>query len=325
MIQERVLSRSLRLMFSGSVLLALPAICAKRATDRSAHAAVEITGSSIKRIQKEGSLPVQVLTAAEIKQTGATSATDLIQMLPSMQGFVPSSSSVNGGGAGVTTASLHSLPSKYTLVLLDGQRVAPSAIGSGQGGGYAVNLSSIPLEAVERVEILTDGASALYGSDAIAGVVNFILKKNMTKGEVYATYGQPKKTAARGAAPASPKAGATDSNGWNVLASYSHEELERITALQRDFSAKGAFFKFNANGKQYYFDQRTGNTEPANITFNARPKGSAADPVGYAINPYLAANGNCGNALAGRWARSAASTTPPRWKMCRAAGATAAC
>jgi iron complex outermembrane receptor protein len=93
---------------------------------------VEITGSSIKRIQKEGSLPVQVLTAAEIKQTGATSATDLIQMLPSMQGFVPSSSSVNGGGAGVTTASLHSLPSKYTLVLLDGQRVAPSAIGSGR-------------------------------------------------------------------------------------------------------------------------------------------------------------------------------------------------
>jgi hypothetical protein len=90
--------------------------------------------------------------------------------------------------------------------------------------------------------------------------------------------------------------GRPDSNGWNVLASYSHEELERITALQRDFSAKGAFFKFSANGKQYYFDQRTGNTEPANITFNARPKGSTADPVGYAINPYLAANGNCGSA-----------------------------
>lgn len=304
MIQERVLSRSLRLMFSGSVvaslgMLALPAIAQDVAPDQPIQR-VEITGSSIKRIQKEGSLPVQVLTAAEIKATGASSATDLIQMLPSMQGFVPSSSSVNGGGAGVTTASLHSLPSKYTLVLLDGQRVAPSAIGSGQGGGYAVNLSSIPLEAVERVEILTDGASALYGSDAIAGVVNFILKKNMTKGEAYATYGQPKKNGGKWSSAGITKGwGDLETNGWNVLASYSHEELERITALQRDFSAKGAFFKFGANGKQYYFDQRTGNTEPANITFNARPIGSSADTTGYAINPYLAANGNCGSALAG--------------------------
>ncbi|MHA4870002.1 TonB-dependent receptor domain-containing protein [Duganella sp. PWIR1] len=304
MIQERVLSRSLRLMFSGSMvaslgMLALPAIAQEVAPDQPIQR-VEITGSSIKRIQKEGSLPVQVLTAAEIKATGASSATDLIQMLPSMQGFVPSSSSVNGGGAGVTTASLHSLPSKYTLVLLDGQRVAPSAIGSGQGGGYAVNLSSIPLEAVERVEILTDGASALYGSDAIAGVVNFILKKNMTKGEAYATYGQPKKNGGKWSSAGITKGwGDLETNGWNVLASYSHEELERITALQRDFSAKGAFFKFGANGKQYYFDQRTGNTEPANITFNARPIGSNADTTGYAINPYLAANGNCGSALAG--------------------------
>jgi iron complex outermembrane receptor protein len=291
-------------MFSGSVvaslgMLALPAIAQDVAPDQPIQR-VEITGSSIKRIQKEGSLPVQVLTAAEIKATGASSATDLIQMLPSMQGFVPSSSSVNGGGAGVTTASLHSLPSKYTLVLLDGQRVAPSAIGSGQGGGYAVNLSSIPLEAVERVEILTDGASALYGSDAIAGVVNFILKKNMTKGEAYATYGQPKKNGGKWSSAGITKGwGDLETNGWNVLASYSHEELERITALQRDFSAKGAFFKFGANGKQYYFDQRTGNTEPANITFNARPIGSSADTTGYAINPYLAANGNCGSALAG--------------------------
>ncbi|SHN16813.1 iron complex outermembrane recepter protein [Duganella sacchari] len=305
MIQERVPSRSLRLMFSGGVvasmgLLALPAMAQNAPPDNQPMQRVEITGSSIKRIQKEGSLPVQVLTAAEIKQTGATSATDLIQMLPSMQGFVPASSSVNGGGAGVTTASLHSLPSKYTLVLLDGQRVAPSALGTGQGGGYSVNLSSIPLEAIERVEILTDGASALYGSDAIAGVVNFITKKNLTKGEVFATYGQPKKNGGKWSSAGLTKGwGDLESDGWNVLASYSHEEQQRIAALQRDFSAPGAFFKFSSNGKQYYYDQRTGNTEPANILFNARPKGTTADTAGYAINPYLAANGNCGNPLAG--------------------------
>ncbi|NGZ85990.1 TonB-dependent receptor plug domain-containing protein [Duganella aceris] len=312
MIQEKMLSRSLRLLFAGGLgLAALPAL-AQDATVQAEQAApatpaeaqpvarVEITGSSIKRIAKEGALPVQVLTQAEIKQTGATSATELIQMLPSMQGFVPSSSSVNGGGAGVTTAALHSLPSKYTLVLLDGQRVAPSAIGSGQGGGYAVNISSIPLEAVERIEILGDGASALYGSDAIAGVVNFILKKNLTTGEAYATYGQPKKNGGEWSSAGVTKGwGDLETDGWNVLASYSHDEQQRLTALQRDFSAPGAFFRFSSGGKQYYFDQRTGNTEPANITFNARPIGSTADTAGYAINPYLAANGNCGGPLAG--------------------------
>ena len=102
-----------------------------------------------------------------------------------MQGFVPASSSVNGGGGGITTAAVHSLPSKYTLVLVDGQRMAGFELGTVQGGGFGVNLNSIPLDAVERVEVLTDGASALYGADAIAGVVNFVLKKDQTEGSVY--------------------------------------------------------------------------------------------------------------------------------------------
>ena len=306
MIKETVLSRSLRLMFSGGVavgfgLLAQPVLAQQTTTDSTVQR-VEITGSSIKRIAKEGALPVQVLSQDDIKKSGAASASDLIQMLPSMQGFVPSSSSVNGGGGGATTAALHSLPSKYTLVLLDGQRMAPVAVGSGQGGGYAVNIESIPLEAVERVEILGDGASALYGSDAIAGVVNFILKKNNTKGEAYATINQPKKSGGRSSNVGITKGwGDLDTDKFNVLFSYSHDEQQRVTALQRDFSAKGAFFKFSNGGKEYFFDQRTGNTEPANLTFNVRPKGSAPDAAthGVAINPFLAANGNCGSALAG--------------------------
>ena len=70
--------------------------------------------------------------------------TDLIQLLPAMQDFVPASSSVNGGGGGVTTAALHSLPSKYTLVLIDGQRMAPMQLESSPGGGFAPNLENIP-------------------------------------------------------------------------------------------------------------------------------------------------------------------------------------
>ena len=306
MIKETVLSRSLRLMFSGGVavgfgLLAHPAIAQDApAADNATIQRVEITGSSIKRIAKEGALPVQVLSQEDIKKSGAASATDLLQMLPAMQGFVPSSSSVNGGGAGVTTAALHSLQSKYTLVLLDGQRLAPSALPAGLGGGYAVNLESIPLEAVERVEILTDGASALYGSDAIAGVVNFILKKNRTDGEAYATYQQPAKSGGRSSTAGITKGfGDLDTDGYNVLISYSHDEQQRLAASQRAFSAQGAYLPFSYQGTNYIFDQRTSNTEPANITFQARPKGSTGDPVSYSINPYYAAHGNCGSPLAG--------------------------
>lgn len=262
---------------------------------------VEITGSSIKRIAKEGALPVQVVSQEEIKKSGAASASDLLQMLPSMQGFVPAASSVNGGGGGATTASLHALPSKYTLVLLDGRRIAPSAVGAIQGGGFAVNLESIPLDAVERVEILTDGASALYGSDAIAGVVNFILKKNKTDTSAYVNIQSPQHPGGKSwSAGVSKGFGDLDTDKFNILASYSHDEQKEVTALQRSVSSRGAYLPFSYGGKNYIFDQRTGNTEPANITFNGY---SATDPTktvnGYTFNPFYASKGNCGSPLAG--------------------------
>jgi iron complex outermembrane receptor protein len=263
---------------------------------------IEVTGSSIKRIESEGALPVQTLTREDIAKTGATSVTDLIQMLPSMQGFVPVSSSVNGGGGGVTTAALHSLASKYTLVLLDGQRLAPLALGSVQGGGFGVNLESIPLDAVERVEILTDGASALYGSDAIAGVVNFILRKNRTDGAITLTdnYSQHPGGGSWNLG-LSKGFGDLEKDRYNVLLSYSHDSQEKLEATQRSFSAQGAYLPFSANGTNYIYNQRTSNTEPANITFQATPRGAPAGtaPTAYSLNPYFERNGNCGSSFAG--------------------------
>src|SRR5881394_444152 len=89
-----------------SAIVAQPAMAQADASNAPIQR-VEITGSSIKRIQKEGALPVQVLNQEEIKKSGATSTTDLLQALPAMQGFVPAASSINTGGAGGTTASLH--------------------------------------------------------------------------------------------------------------------------------------------------------------------------------------------------------------------------
>jgi iron complex outermembrane receptor protein len=263
---------------------------------------VTITGSAISRVAEEGALPVMVLTTEDIRRTGATSATELIQMLPSMQNFVPSTSSVNGGGGGVTTAALHSLPSKYTLVLIDGQRMAPLGLGTVQGGGTGANISSIPIDAVERVEILTDGASALYGSDAIAGVVNFILKKNQTDGNVFFNYLSPQKQGGAGwSFGASKGFGDLGKDGHNVLVSFSRDEQRKLDATQRSVSERGAYFPFSANGVNYIFNNRTSNTEPANLTFSAVPVGAPAGTAAksYSINPYYARNGNCGSSAAG--------------------------
>jgi len=260
---------------------------------------VEITGSSIKRINKEGALPVQVLTQEDIKKTGATSVTDLLQNLPAMQGFVPAASSINTGGGGATTAALHSLQSKYTLVLLDGQRMAPIAQGSAQGGGFAVNLESIPLDAIERVEILTDGASALYGSDAIAGVVNFITKKNKTDTNVFFSNQTPEHPGGRAYSAGISKGwGNLDTDGFNVLASYSHDFQHAIKATDRDFSKAGGYIPFSYGGQNYVQIATSANNEPGNLSIPTVPHGSPAGtaPTTYQFSPYYNAHGNCGNA-----------------------------
>ena len=304
MLKRTMLSRSLLIAFSGTAVMAGGAAFAQQADQAPVQELqrVEVTGSAIKRIESEGALPVTILTPADIKKTGATSVTDLIQMLPSMQGFVPASSSVNGGGGGVTTAAVHSLPSKYTLVLLDGQRVAPIALGNSQGGGFGVNLESIPLDAIERVEILTDGASATYGSDAIAGVVNFILKKNKTDGDISLTYNQPQHSGGGSWNVGVSKGfGNLDTDGYNVLFTLSHDNQDKLQASQRSFSAQGGYFPFSSDGTNYVFNARTSNTEPANLTFRAVPNGSPAGTKAttYALNPYYTQNGNCGSPLAG--------------------------
>ncbi len=247
---------------------------------------IVVTGSSIKQNADALSLPVTIVTAEQIAKTGVTSVTDLIQNLPSMQGFVPASSSVNGGGGGITTAAIHGLPSKYTLTLIDGQRVAPYTLGQVQGAGSGVNIESIPLSAIERVEVLTDGASALYGADAIAGVVNFILKKDQTDGNVYYNASVPSASGGNGwNAGFSKGFGSLSSDNYNVLFTYGHDVQYKLQASQRAVSRRGAFFPFSANGNNYYLFNPTSNTEPANVTIGS---------LGVTYNPFYQANGNCG-------------------------------
>jgi iron complex outermembrane recepter protein len=245
---------------------------------------VEITGSSIKRIAAEGALPVITLTKQDIERSGATSARELIQNLPAMQGFTAASDSVNGGGGGTTTASLRNLGSQYTLVLLNGRRVAPFNTGS------TVNLEQLPLASIERVEVLTDGASTLYGADAIAGVVNFITKKNSTDGGVDVKISVPQASGGKELqASVSKGFGSLDTNGFNIIAGLSYEKSDKIAASERDFSKSGVV-PFEHKGKKLYLWQLSANSNPPNVD-----TGDFAGTTGAFYNPQLALNGNCGS------------------------------
>jgi iron complex outermembrane receptor protein len=152
---------------------------------------VFVTGSNLKRTDKEGSSPVSVITAQDIRNSGATSVADLMKLIPSM-GSDGNQDNTSGSGfaKGVATASLRGLGSSSTLILLNGRRITPAPYADpNEGNSVLYDLNSIPLAGIERIEILQDGASAVYGSDAIAGVINFILKTNYNGAELSARGG----------------------------------------------------------------------------------------------------------------------------------------
>jgi iron complex outermembrane receptor protein len=268
----------------GSVLslAGLPAL-AQDASQR-----VEITGSSIKRIAAEGALPVQIITAEQIQRSGSTSVSDLIQKLPAMQGFTIADISVGSNSGGITTASIHDIGESYTLVLLNGRRIAPT------GSGSRINLNSIPMSAIERIEVLTDGASALYGSDAIAGVVNFVLKRGTKGGEVTVRADKPLEGGGESAnASITYGFGDIDKDRFTLVATYRRDENKGIQATERPFGAT-AYVPFEYNGKKYIYDRTSTFAVPANasVTFKAPTAGQVALPA-YAFNPYQKANGTC--------------------------------
>lgn len=147
---------------------------------------VEITGSSIKRVDAETALPVTVISREQIERSGVTNVEDILRRVSASSGQV--SDSTQGAGYATSNANLRGLGPNSTLVLLNGRRLAGHPFGS-IGGSVAVDLNSIPFAAIDRIEVLRDGASAIYGTDAVGGVINFITRKDYQNGEIKARYG----------------------------------------------------------------------------------------------------------------------------------------
>ena len=276
MFKRTKVNAGLMLAFGGSLVLGVSSASAQQQLDR-----VEVTGSSIKRIQSEGALPVQTLTREDIKRSGATSVVDLIQAIPAVQGSVGQPASVGGETFGFAGVSLRALGEQRTLVLLNGKRITQYGGQSFTGFAAAVDLNAIPISAIERVEILTDGASALYGTDAVAGVVNFITRKNSSDGDISIGFSKPSGGAKETRISATKGFGDVDKDGFNFLIAASADKRTKLNSVQRDF-AKSALVKFSENGKSYQINSGSPSNIPANVTI-----------AGELISPYFVENGVC--------------------------------
>ncbi|WP_243041632.1 TonB-dependent receptor [Dyella sedimenti] len=151
--------------------------------------AVTVTGSNIKTTDTEGPNPVLVIRATDIDASGKTNLPDLLRTISANSGNSFNEQATGSFSAGTASVSLRGLGAKNTLVLVDGKRTANYATANGLTDTF-VDLNALPLVAIERIEVLKDGASAVYGSDAIAGVVNIILKQNYQGVDVGTGYGQ---------------------------------------------------------------------------------------------------------------------------------------
>ncbi|HEV7817201.1 MAG TPA: TonB-dependent receptor [Janthinobacterium sp.] len=204
---------------------------------------VEVTGSSIKRIDGETALPVQIIKREDIERSGATSTEDLFRQISSFSsaGSVSSAAAAGTQTGSIAALSLRGLGSARTLVLINGRRAAVYGGGSGGVAGSSVDVNSIPLAAIERIEVLKDGASAVYGSDAIAGVVNFILRKDFTGVEITGTYGtetDPGPHSGEKKISVFAGMGHLDEDGYNVNFGINAQKIAPIMGSDRDFASR---------------------------------------------------------------------------------------
>ena len=208
-----------------------------------------VTGSNIPTTLTAGeaaALPVISIDREEIDKTGYVTAADLLQKITASNGgSVPISNNGTGFTPAASSTSIHGLGPDATLVLINGHRVADYPIG--QGGQVAfVDLNSIPLTAVERIEVLTSGASAIYGADAVAGVVNIIMRKDYNGSELTFRYGNT-----------------TDKDSHEIVANY-------VEGTSTDKSSMTAGFSFYSRSAIFQRD-RSYSAIPPYLSTNSSP------------------------------------------------------
>src|SRR6266487_859578 len=247
------------LIFASNVFAQLPAPAVPGAPAPTAEVErVVVTGSNIPTAEETGPNPVDTYRPQDIEKLGIRNATDLQEFIPQAAGGTINLN-IGNGGDGTVQFNLRGLLPKETLVLIDGKRVAFGSLGTaGTSAGPDINL--IPFSMVDHIDILKDGASAVYGSDAISGVVNFFLVHKFRGLEIGATYGNTNLGASNemGEWEAWIKAGTGDDKTDIVVIADFWERLGGVFSRDRDISSNGFFVPFGG------FDARSGN-EPGRV------------------------------------------------------------
>ena len=254
MMIENVISRSLRLMFAGGMALSMHAAYAQETTDGTMQR-VEVTGSSIKRLASETALPITSIKADDFAKQGLTTAQEVLSTISMNQSSQSSSQSVGSGTGGQSVANLRGIGGDKTLVLLNGRRIASHPF-----NGSSVDLNIIPISALERVEVLRDGASAIYGTDAIGGVINFITKRSVKGGSVTVEHYEPQKAGGGDESRLNLSGGYGDLNkdGFNVFGVVDVHRQSALSTADRSFSKSGYIPSKGV-------DNLSGTTFPANF------------------------------------------------------------
>ena len=277
----------------------------------------EVTGSRIAQIDIEGPSPVKILNRIDIENSGRSNLTELLRDLPEASAIGINEGGTTAAVRGSTALSLRNLGANNTLVIVNGRRTVLT--GNPSGGTTFVDLNRFPIAMVERVEVLKDGASAIYGADATAGVVNIILRKDFNGAEVNLSYGNSTKTDVAEksyslfAGAASGKASAT--------VGLTYFERGALTAKDTEFSNNADnTARFLAKDAKYgdpavipvgFFDFRSGTGPQATVSLTGAAAGQINGQNGVNI-PGLAAGAaitrlpGTGGLLAG----SLASATP---------------
>jgi len=248
---------------------------------------VEITGSSIKRIDGETALPVQVIKREDIDKSGVTTAAELLKNISASAANLGDGASITdntGGQRGFNGANLRGIGVSSTLVLLNGRRLANFA---SPGDSTGVDLNSIPAGAIQRVEVLKDGASAIYGTDAIGGVINFITRQDYRGFDLSAyVAGTQDGGAGKKTFTASGGLGELGRDGYNIFATLDVQKLDALRSTQRDFIQQRPL----AETVPYYLSSRPypGNIRLSGSSGTRAAQLAAINGAGYSFNgtPY---------------------------------------
>ena len=280
-----VLPRTIRAIISGGAaslsVVSYGLMLSNAHADDAKVERVEVTGSSIKGVAAQSASPITIIKTEELAKMGITTASEALSRVSGNQSQFTASSAVGQSGTIGASADMRGLGSNKTLVLLNGRRLPNSPF-----EGSSVDLNIIPIAALDRIEILRDGASAIYGTDAIGGVINFITKKSYQGLTTTFEGSLPTRSGGGSQTRFNITGGYGDLNqdGYNLFGIADFHQQQPLNAADRSFTSAGGI------RPDLGMFQTSGSGYPANFYDpGAGPKDDSGKALGLSGNPYAAA------------------------------------